>query len=254
MEAWRLLDLEVTYNAAKNLAIDEAILQARIENSVPPTLRFWRNDRAVIIGRSQKVCAEVNLEICIRENIQVVKRFSGGGAVYQDLGNLNYTIVLDGDDRLIRGMDIMESYRVLCSGLIRGLNILGLSSVSLIPPGNVFVGGKKISGSAQLRRKDVVLHHGTLLVSSDIDMLRRVLAVYDEGMRCKSTSICSPVTRIIDELKHNVEISEVKNALLQGFREELGIKFEPGDLTHLEKEIASQIYYNKYFPLSENNV
>ncbi|MEM3715752.1 MAG: lipoate--protein ligase family protein [Candidatus Bathyarchaeia archaeon] len=241
-----MLDLEVTYDAAKNLAIDEAILQARIEKSVPPTLRFWRNDRAVIIGRSQKVCAEVNLETCIKERIQVVKRFSGGGAVYQDLGNLNYTIVLDGDDCLIRGIDIAGSYRVLCSGLIRGLSILGLSPVTLIPPGNVFVGGRKISGSAQLRRRGVVLHHGTLLVSSDLNMLMRVLAVYDEGMRFKSTSVCSPVTRIIDELNRDMEISEVKDALIKGFREELRVRLEPGGLTDLEKEIASKIYRDKY--------
>ncbi|MCX8170856.1 MAG: lipoate--protein ligase family protein [Candidatus Bathyarchaeota archaeon] len=238
--------MEIEQDAAKNLAIDEAIFQARIEKSVPPTLRFWRNDRVVIIGRSQKVCAEVNLEICIREKIQVVKRFSGGGAVYHDLGNLNYTIVLDADDRLIKGLDISESYRVLCSGIIRGLEILGLSSVRFIPPGNIFVNGKKISGSAQLRRKNVVLHHGTLLVSSDLNMLKKALAVFnDEADR--STSTRSPVTRLIDELNHEVSMSEVKNTLLQGFKEELGIRLEPGGLTELENEFASRIYYAKYF-------
>ncbi len=247
LASWRLLDSEVTYDVAKNLAIDEAILQARIKKAIPPTLRFWRNNRAVIVGRSQKICAEVNLEICLKEKIQVIKRFSGGGTVYHDLGNLNYTIVLDFDDPIIRGLDVAESYRILCSGLIRGLEYLGLGSfIDFIPPGNVFIRGKKVSGSAQLRRKNVILHHGTLLVNSDLETLKRVLTVYDEGKRDKSTSVWSPVTRLRDELNRRISINEVKEALIRGFKDSLGISLKRGKITTLENEIASSIYRNKY--------
>jgi lipoate-protein ligase A len=248
--SWRLLDLEITYDAAKNLAIDEAIFQARIKGSVPPTLRFWRNKGAVIVGRSQKVRAEVNLEECIKERIQIVRRFSGGGTVYHDLGNLNYTIVLDTDDPIIRDLNIEESYKVLCSGIILGLKYIGLNSfISFVPPGNIFVRGKKISGSAQLRRKNVVLHHGTLLVNSNIEILRRVLTVYyDENV---STSVHSPVTTINDELNREISITKVKNALIRGFKKTFKINLERGDLTQLENENASKIYYTKYL-IGEN--
>lgn len=247
MASWRLLDSETTYDAAKNLAIDEAILQARIKRAVPPTLRFWRNNRSVIVGHSQRICAEVNLEICMRERIQVIKRFSGGGTVYHDLGNLNYTIVLDFDDPVIKGLDVEESYKVLCSGLIKGLEYLGLGPfINFIPPGNVFVRGKKISGSAQLRRRNVILHHGTLLVNSDLEILRKVLTVYDKEKGNKSTSVWSPVTNLRDELNREINIDEVKGVLIQGFKESLGINLRRGEITFLENEIALDIYRSKY--------
>lgn len=246
MTLWRLLDLEITYDAARNLAIDEAILQARIKRIAPPTLRFWRNKESVIIGRSQKVCAEINLEEVFKKKIQVIKRFSGGGAVYHDLGNLNYTIVLDEHDPLVKGLDITESYNVLCSGVIRGLEILGLSSINFVPPGNIFISQKKVSGSAQLRRKNVILHHGTLLINSDLDALRKVLTVYNEEMKKESTSKWSPVTNISDELKREISISEIKDVLIQGFKETLHINLNPGNLTREEEEMASEIYHAKY--------
>jgi lipoate-protein ligase A len=252
LAVWRLLDSETTYDAAKNLAIDEAILQARIEGIVPSTLRFWRNSPVVIIGRSQKVCAEINFEECIKEKIQVIRRFSGGGAVYHDLGNLNYTIVLNNSDCLVKGLDIADSYKILCSGIIRGLELLGLSAINFIPPGNIFVRGKKVSGSAQLRRRDVILHHGTLLVDSDLDVLKKVLRVYNKGIRKESTSIRSPVTKVRDELNREVSISDVKNALIRGIKESLCIDLELGNLTYVENEIASKIYRVKYLTLMEH--
>ncbi|MBS7649173.1 MAG: lipoate--protein ligase family protein [Candidatus Bathyarchaeia archaeon] len=247
MVTWRLLDSEITYDAAKNLAIDEAILQARIQGIIPPTLRFWRNNRAVIVGHSQKVCAEVNLDECFKEGIQVVKRFSGGGTVYHDLGNLNYTIVLDSNDPLVKGLDIAGSYKTLCSGIIKGLELLGLSSISLIPPGSIFVQGKKISGSAQLRRRNVILHHGTLLINSDLNMLKKVL--YNKEKRRESTSIWSPVTNIRDELNREITMTEIKNVLIRGFKESLGIELESRNIESVENDIASKIYYTKYLIL-----
>lgn len=244
---WRLLDSEITYDAAKNLAIDEAILQARIKRVVPPTLRFWRDNCSVIVGYSQRICAEVNLEICLKKKIQVVKRFSGGGTVYHDLGNLNYTIVLDFNDPIVRGLNIEESYKILCSGLIRGLEYLGLGPfINFKPPGNVFVRGKKISGSAQLRRRNVILHHGTLLVNSDLEMLRKVLTAYDEERRDKSISMWSPVTNLSVELNREISMDEVKRALIQGFKKSLGINLKRGKITFLENKIASDIYCNQY--------
>ena len=247
MTLWRVLDSEITYDAAKNLAIDEAILQARIRGAIPPTLRFWRNKRAVVVGYSQKVNAEVNLKVCVEKKIQVVKRFSGGGTVYHDLGNLNYTVVLDADDPIVKGLDIVESYRILCSGLVKGLEYLGLTSfITFKPPGNIFIRGKKISGSAQLRRRRVILHHGTLLVDSDLRMLEKTLIAHDEKARDRSTSMWSPVTRVRDEIGREISMRDVKKALILGFKKSFDMKLKPGTFTPLENEIASEIYHTKY--------
>ncbi|MEM2704049.1 MAG: hypothetical protein QXR45_12905, partial [Candidatus Bathyarchaeia archaeon] len=139
------------------------------------------------------------------------------------------------------------SYKTLCSGIIKGLELLGLSSISLIPPGSIFVQGKKISGSAQLRRRNVILHHGTLLINSDLNMLKKVL--YNKEKRRESTSIWSPVTNIRDELNREITMTEIKNVLIRGFKESLGIELESRNIESVENDIASKIYYTKYLIL-----
>lgn len=245
VENWRLLDSESTHDVALNLAIDEAVLQARVKKAVPPTVRFWRNHQAVVIGYSQSVYAEVDLKVCEKENVRVVRRFTGGGAVYHDLGNLNYTVVLDADHHLLRRLDIAESYRVLCSGLIKALEALGLAA-NFVPLSDIFIRGRKISGSAQSRRRGVVLHHGTLLVDVNLYMLMCVLTAHRRTMRNKSTSTWKPVTRLKDELGCKVDMATLKNALVKGFERAFGIRLTHGTLTSVEEESAQNLYYSKY--------
>jgi lipoate-protein ligase A len=245
VEMWRLLDSATTLDAVMNLAMDEAILEARVKRTIPPTFRFWRNKRAVVIGYSQKADAEVDLRLCEKERIQVARRITGGGTVYHDLGNLNYTVVLDADHYLLRGSDIAESYRILCSGLIKGLGTLGLYA-DFMPLSDVFIGGRKISGSAQSRRRGVVLHHGTLLVDADLTMLTRVLAAHQEGIRVKSTSKWKPVTNLREELGREIDLTELKNALIRGFEGSFGIRLTADKFTSAEKETARDLYRTKY--------
>jgi len=246
MQQWRLLDTETSVDALMNMAIEEAIFLARVEKAVPPTIRFWRNDRAVLIGYSQNVNAGVNLKFCERGGIQVVRRFSGGGAVYHDLGNLNYTIVLDVDHQLIRGLDIAESYKFLCSGMIEGLRTLGVQA-SFRPSSDLFVGERKISGSAQSRKRGVVLHHGTLLVNSDLDLLMEALDVRPEKVSGKRVcSVKKPVTRLRDELGWEVEMTSLKVILARGFERAFSIRLAQGTITSLEQETAQNLYRDKY--------
>jgi len=245
LESWRLLDSESAHDAAVNLAIEEAILQARVERAVPPTVRFWRNDRAVVIGYSQSVEAEVDLESCRRGGVQVVRRLTGGGAVYHDLGNLNYTVVLDADHRLVRNVDIAGSHRVLCAGLIKGLEGLGLTA-DFRPLSDVLIRGRKVSGSAQARRRGVILHHGTLLVDADLDMLTRALAATKGRGVNKSTSTWKSITRLRDELGREVGMKDLKNALTQGFERAFDIRLTPGTLTSAEEAAAQTLHHSRY--------
>jgi len=246
MEDWRLLDVETPRNAAMNIAIDEAIFLARTKEAASPIVRFWRNDRAVVIGYSQSVEAEVNLELCEKEGIQVARRPSGGGAVYFDLGNLNYTIVIGADHWLIRSLDIVESYRVLCSGVIEGLRKFSITA-NFRPLSDILIGDKKVSGSAQSRKKGVILHHGTLLVDADLDMLVRMLDVPPEKIKGKKvTSFKKPVTKLRDELNYKIDITKLKDALTEGFEKSFSARLIPDRLTSMEEEIAQNLYENKY--------
>jgi len=246
LEEWRFLQLEFPDNPAMNLAIDEAILDAVLEGRVSPTLRLWRNDRSVIVGRFQRVRDEVDLDLCMREGVSVVRRISGGGTVYQDLGNLNYTIVLTGEDRLIKGLGIAESYRVLCSWLQRALKLMGLNP-EFRPPGNILINGKKVSGSAQLRRKGGVLHHGTLLVNADLNLMKRVLKAWrDDYEGGVIVSASMPVTNLIDELEVEVDFNELKEVLRWSFEETFSVRLVDERLTEFEKLVVEKLYKERY--------
>ena len=246
MEEWRFLELEFPSDPAMNLAIDEAILNSVLEGRISPTLRFWRNDRSVIVGRFQRICDEVDLDLCAKEGISVVRRISGGGTVYQDLGNLNYTIVLTDEHRLIKGLGITESYKVLCSWLQRALKLVGLNP-EFKPPGNILLNGKKISGSAQLRRRGGVLHHGTLLVNADLNLMKKVLKAWREDYKGGViASISMPVTNLVNELEIEIDFNELKKVLRWSFEETFSVKLIDGKLTSSEKFIAEKLYKERY--------
>lgn len=246
MEEWRFLELEFPSDPAMNLAIDEAILNSVLEGRISSTLRFWRNNRSVIVGRFQRICDEVDLDLCAKEGISVVRRISGGGTVYQDLGNLNYTIVLTDEHRLIKGLGITESYKVLCSWLQRALKLMGLNP-EFKPPGNILLNGKKISGSAQLRRRGGVLHHGTLLVNADLNLMKKVLKAWREDYKGGViASISMPVTNLVNELEIEIDFNELKEVLRWSFEETFSVKLIDGKLTSSEKFIAEKLYKERY--------
>ena len=229
-----------------NLAIEEAIFLAKIRRKVPPTVRFWRNRRAAVIGYSQKVEAEVNLELCRDEGIEIVRRFSGGGAVYQDLGNLNYTLVLDADHPIVEGLDIGESYRVLTTGVVEGLKEFGIDLV-FDPPSDLLAGKRKVSGNAQSRKKRTIFHHGTLLVNADLHLLAKVLDAAGDGPKNKKiTSKKRQVTNLADEIICYVDMQEVKQALRRGFERAFPVQLVRRQLSPEEEESAQTFYAEKF--------
>jgi len=246
MESWRLLDVETPERAAMNLAIEEAIFFEKIDGKVPPTVRFWRNRSAVVIGYSQSAKAEVNLRLCADKGVQIVRRFTGGGAVYHDLGNLNYSIAVEADHPLLKGLDIAESYRVFCSAIAEGLG--GFEAIlTFSPPSDLLVGGRKISGNAQSRRKGAIFHHGTVLVNANLDLLAEVLNPLENGPCISSVmSRRGPVTNLADEIGHRVNIERVKEALRGGFERAFSVGLEKGALSLEERRIAHRLYAEKY--------
>lgn len=241
MKTWRFLDLEEA-DGYWNMAVDEAIARARGEGRVPNTLRFymWRPS-AVIIGFFQSVEEEVNQEECRRRGIDIVRRISGGGAVLNSSeGVFTYTIVISDDDPRVAG-DIVDSYRVLCRGLIEGLSILGLKA-EFKPINDIVVGGRKISGNAQVRKYGVILHHGTLLIDFDAHLMTKVLRISEEKLRDKMLREAEErVTTIRRELGREVSIGEVRDAMFEGFRRALNVEFVPGRLSKYEEDLAKEL-------------
>lgn len=218
MEKWRFLDLGII-DPPTSGAVGEAILLARSKKLVPDTLFLYQRDPpACSIGYFQAVENVVDVGECGKLGVDICRRITGGGAVYSDKENLTYNIVVNENNKKIP-KDILKSYEVLCRGLVESLKMLGLDA-GFKPVNDVLVDGRKISGSSQTRRKNVVLHHGTLLVKTDIKTMSKVLKVSKEKMSDKiAKSIEERVINLEMALKKKPDIGVIKNFLKKGFED-----------------------------------
>jgi lipoate-protein ligase A len=246
MEEFRFIDVEI-HSAFENMAIDEAVMLAMKKGKVPPTLRLYRwSPSAVSIGTFQGMKDEVDIEFCESRGIDYIRRITGGGAVYHDFdGEVTYSIIMPKDHRLAPS-DILESYRVLCGGIVRALEHLGIEG-EFKPINDVDVGGKKVSGNAMTRRHGCVLQHGTTLLDLDVNLMFTILKVPQEKISDKMIAdVKERVTSIRDILGRDVHIDELQEALKQGFSNALNIELSPGQLSDEEQDTASRLAQEKY--------
>jgi lipoate-protein ligase A len=229
------------------MAIDEAIMLSMKEGNSPPTLRLYRwNPSAVSIGTFQSMLDEVDVEFCKKNGIDAIRRITGGGAVFHDYeGEVTYSIIMPKGHRLAP-MDILESYELLCSGIVKALEHLGIES-EFKPINDVNSGGKKVSGNAMTRRHGCVLQHGTTLIDLDVTLMFSILKVPLEKISDKMISdVKDRVTSIRDLLNRDVQITELRDALKIGFSEALDIKYVEGSLSGEEQNTVSQLAEEKY--------
>ena len=246
MEEFRFIDLEV-HTAFDNMAIDEAVMLAMKEDKVPPTLRLYRwNPSAVSIGTFQGMKDEVDVDFCKSQGIDYIRRITGGGAVFHDFeGEITYSIIMPKDHRLTPP-DIIDSYRLLCGGVVKALEYLGIEG-EFKPINDVDVGGKKVSGNAMTRRHGCVLQHGTTLLDLDVTLMFTILKVPQEKISDKMIAdVKERVTSIRDILGRKVEISELQEALKNGFSDALDIELVTQKLSDEEIEKAKQLAEQKY--------
>ncbi len=256
METWRLLPME-TYNAFMNMAIDEAILCQREENSVPNTLRFYRwNPSAVSIGKFQKIENEVLLENCQKLGIDVVRRISGGGTVYHDAqGEITYSVIAKTEDLGTR--DITEVYSKIYAAMTEALRLLGITAD--YSPGdarncpNLTVNGRKISGSAQANKAGFVLQHGTLLLDVDLSRMFELLRVPWANSCMQVVNVAkNKITSVKNEIGHAISPETAANAIAHGFAVALhiqtveNVQTTEGKLTQEELRIAERLCREKY--------
>lgn len=249
MDTWRYLPLE-THDAFMNMAIDEAIYNARLAAKVPNTLRFYRwQPSAVTIGKNQDPNNEVYLDNCKQLGVDVVRRISGGGTVFHDFeGEVTYSIVAKASD--LGTADIATVYFKIYEAITDALRLLGVpadfSGGDAKNCPNLTVNGKKISGSSQAITRGIVLQHGTILVSADLEKMFKILKL--KSATCmQATDIAKrKITSVQNELGHNISLETVANALAQGFKAIIKIQLKEGNLTTEEVEVANKLYKEKY--------
>ncbi|MEM2122163.1 MAG: lipoate--protein ligase family protein [Candidatus Bathyarchaeia archaeon] len=245
MEVWRLIPLGV-HTAALNMAVDEVILGSVSRGESPNTVRFYRwRPSAVSIGYFQSLRDEVDLDKCRLLGVDVVRRITGGGAVYHDFdGEITYSVIAREDSGIPR--DILESYRVICDGIVQGLRRLGLEA-EFKPVNDVVLNGRKVSGNAQTRRMGCVLQHGTILVDLDLKAMFQVLKVGGAKISDKALkSVEERVTSIRRELGRPIALEEAYTALMDGFSTALKAEFKPLKLSRRELEEAERLAESKY--------
>jgi lipoate-protein ligase A len=232
------------------MAIDEAVLISRIEGSVQNTIRFYRwKPSAVSLGFSQELEREVQVDACKELGIDLVRRPTGGGAVYHDsTGELTYSIVVNLD---AVPSDLTSSYKQLCQGIILACEELGLKAqLSFDETGrqcpNVTLDGKKISGGAQTRRRRALLQHGTVLLDSNLETMTRILKMGRLNLCMPLKKLESKVTTIRRALGKPVSFEKMEDCMRLGFERGLNMKLREQDLTATELKLSSELQAKKY--------
>ena len=241
------------------MAIDEVILDMHIQGGVPPTLRVYQWDpSALSLGYNQIIERDVDMPACQQAGVDVVRRITGGGAVLhaQELTYSIVSAVADGIPESIAG-----SYRFLSQGLIACYKRLGLD-VELKPGRNTMRSaacfstvtladltyrGKKLAGSAQARRGNALLQHGSLPLHAQADMLFSLLRFSSGKSRQKARALFNRKTLTLGEVMgKDVDVRELKEDLREGFARALGIRLYDDGLTQGETRRSQELAEVKY--------
>jgi lipoate-protein ligase A len=257
---WRLLKTGLA-DGATNMAIDESILWAVAEGESRPTLRFYSWEPPCLsIGYSQSMEGEVDVDKCREAGIGLVRRPTGGRAILH-ADELTYSIVAPQAEPRVAG-GVIESYRRLSTGLVAGLRALGLvvaqietasdkgeSAACFDAPSSyeIAVGGKKLVGSAQVRKKNMVLQHGSLPLEGDIARIFDLLRVPSEEMReGLKHELRARASSLVLALGYSVPFDEVARHLAAGFAQALNLRLIPGQLSRHELALAEKLRREKY--------
>ncbi len=222
-----------------NMALDEYVVKHLDPSN--DYFYFYINRPTVVIGRNQNTIEEVNLDYVKEHDIIVVRRMSGGGAVYHDMGNINFSFVVD-----YRKEDFNSMER-FAKAIVKALSKFGIMA-EFTGRNDITIDRKKFSGNAQYVTRNRILHHGTLLFDSDLSVLSKALNVKPEKIKSKGIkSVKSRVTNIKEYLPDKeVTISQFKEMLLKYVFEVEGCEFQEYHLTPEDMEKIMDLRNNKY--------
>lgn len=190
-----------------NLALEQYVFDSL--NQFDEIFLLWINEPSIIVGKNQNTIQEINLDYIKKNNINVVRRLSGGGAVYHDYGNLNYTIISKSKETSA------FNFEAFSQPVIEVLGELGVKA-EFSGRNDITIDGKKFCGNAQYMKKGKVLHHGAMLFDTDLEVLGKALKVSKDKIASKGIkSVRSRVTNIKEHLKENITVEDFKQLLLE---------------------------------------
>jgi len=263
---WRLLDTGPA-DGFTNMAVDEAMFELFAAEGGPAAVRFYRwLPPAVSLGYAQAIEREIDLRQCASLGIDVVRRPTGGRAVLHD-HEVTYSVVIGGDDHRVSS-GVLAAYLTISQAMIRGLSYLGISAellplrrgvllpsdqaslVCFATPSSyaVAVGGRKIIGSAQRRAHDVIMQHGSIPLSWNLEKMRAVFgrSALESGGPQGEPDCRLPMTSLQEAGGRAYDYAEVVAALTQGIAETWQVDIVPGQLTAAERQLSAHLRTTKY--------
>ncbi len=238
-----------------NMAIDEAVLEAISREESEPTLRLYGwNPAAISLGYFQSLSEEIDEEACKKNNVDVVRRMTGGGAVFHE-HEITYSIHIPEKSEIVP-TGILESYRRISDGILEGLTLFGING-QFVPLNDIVVPFimsddttqmRKISGNAQTRKQGIIVQHGTILLKVDVEKMFSLLKVPSEKLKGKLIEdIKQRVTGLSHVLGHEVSFESAQDAFIKGFKKAFSqTKFEAGELSINEINRAKELVAEKY--------
>ncbi len=251
--SWRIIK-EIDNDVFYNLAIDESLVRtmAKCEDKMN-TLRFWRSDSAVVIGRFQCVHKEVNLKFCEENKIAIARRFTGGGAVYQDTGNLNFSICVDRTESYVP-KSLKDIYKRFIGSVASSLHSIDIPAIYDPVRSCIRIRDLKITGTAGWLKRGVAFLHGTLLIEANLTSLRESLnppknqPVY---LRDRSRIRCTEskrdvVTNISAEVNNCPNLDRIQKTIVESIQSISGQSTVTGKLTREERDTSQVLYQSRY--------
>jgi lipoate-protein ligase A len=237
-KTFRIIDTGVREGRA-NIAFDAALIEERQADHVPDTIRFLRFPPTALIGRHQDLSREVDLEYCEQNGVGTVRRITGGGAIYLDEGQLGWELVFHRKSLGIAALPDLA--REICNAAALGLSKLGVDA-KFRPRNDIEVGGRKISGTGGFFDGDVLIYQGTVLVDMNSQQMVNALNIPESKLAKRELDSAAQRVVTLQELlgAEMPDIESIKQALIEGFTEGLGISAEAGEITENEESLAQR--------------
>ena len=240
MKPFRVIDTGVRDGRAQ-IAFDQALIDLHKEGAIPDTIRFLTFPPTVLVGRHQALSQEIRVDACKAAGVGIGRRITGGGALYLDEGQFGWELVFHRDTLGITSL--ADLARAICEAAAAGLSKLGIDA-RYRPRNDIEVGGRKVSGTGGFFDGTTLFYQGTTLVDMDGEKMASLLNIpaaklAKHGQTSGAQRVVT-MKELFDGLPPHIE--EVKQALLEGFSDRLGILPEPGVITQAEEKLASEIF------------